>query len=155
MWFLDMPVCNIGTVEKFFDTSLTEKGLVWSSVVGFQSDTTNVVGMYNSVLFRVEAKQSEVYSRGCVCHLANLCLLAGVKVLPVDVDDLFVDLFQYSERSAKLKEEFQEFQEFSDTSNNHQALKNTLAQPRENREACSVPFMVILTMCLKVTTLLG
>ena len=35
MWFLDMPVCNIGTVEKLFDTNLTEKGLVWSSVVGF------------------------------------------------------------------------------------------------------------------------
>ena len=117
--FLDMPVCNIGTAEKLFeliDASMTEKGLTWSNVVGFESDTTNVmVGKHNSVLSRVKAKQPKVYSQGCVCHLANLCLLAGVKALPVDVDDFFVDLFYYFDKSAKRKEELREFQDFTDT----------------------------------------
>ena len=38
---------------------------------------------------------------------------AGVKVLPIDVDDFFVDLFYYFDKSAKRKEEFHEFQEFT------------------------------------------
>lgn len=42
---------------------------------------------------QVKAKQSKVYSRGCVSHLANNCLLAGVKVLHIDIVDSLVDLF--------------------------------------------------------------
>ena len=50
-----------------------------------------------------------------MCHLANLCLLAEVKMLPVDVDDFFVDLYYYFEKIAKRKEELSEFQEFIGT----------------------------------------
>lgn len=50
-----------------------------------------------------------------MCHLANLCVLAGVKTLPVDVDDFFVDLFYFFNKSSKCKEEFREFQEFTGT----------------------------------------
>ena len=107
--FLDVPVCNIGTAEKLVELTDTEKGLAWFSVVCFESDTINViVGKHNSVLPRVKAKQPKVCSQGCVCHLANLCLLAGVKVLPVDVDDFFVDPFYYFDKSAKCKEELHE-----------------------------------------------
>ena len=38
----------------------------------------------------MKAKQPGVFSQGCVCHLANLCLLQGIKSLPIDVDDFFV-----------------------------------------------------------------
>jgi len=69
-------------------------------------------------------KQPKVYSQGCVCHLANLCLQAGVKVLLIDVDDFFVDLFYYFDKSAKRKE-FHEFQEFTDT----KKLKISTASP--------------------------
>ena len=88
--FLGMPVCNIGTVAKLFEcisASLEERSIPWENVVAFEPDTTNVmVGKHNSVLSRVNEKQPQVYSQGCVCHLANLALLAGVKALPVDVD---------------------------------------------------------------------
>ena len=50
-----------------------------------------------------------------MCHLCNLCLLAGVTVLPIDVDDFFVDLYYYFEKSSKRKEELREFQEFTGT----------------------------------------
>ena len=80
--FLDMPICNIGTADKLFeaiDTALDERKILWSNVVGFESDTANVmVGKHNSVLSRVKSKQPGVFSQGCVCHLSNLCLLAGV-----------------------------------------------------------------------------
>lgn len=95
---------------------MKERHIPWSNVIGFESDTTNVmVGKQNSVLSRVREKQPNVFSQGCVCHLANLCLLSGVKVLLVDVDDFLVDLFYFFDKSAKRKEELCEFQEFTDT----------------------------------------
>ena len=117
--FLDMPVCNIATGEKLFDLidkSLSDRHIPWTNVVGFESDTANVmIGRHNSVLSRVKAKQPNVFSQGCTCHLANLCLLKGVQALPVDVDDFFVDLFYHFDKSAKRKEELQEFREFTGT----------------------------------------
>jgi hypothetical protein len=117
--FLDMPICNIGTAEKLFealDKALNERKIPWSNVIGFESDTTNVmVGKHNSILSRIKQKQPDVFSQGCVCHLSNLCLLAGVKALPIDVDDFFVDLFYYFDKSSKRKEELREFQEFTGT----------------------------------------
>ena len=117
--FLDMPICNVGTADKLFEavnTALGERKILWSNVVGFESDTTNVmVGKHNSVLSRIKSKQPGVFSQGCVCHLSNLCLLAGVKALPIDVDDFFVDLFYFFNKSTKRKEEFREFQEFTET----------------------------------------
>ena len=117
--FLHMPVCNIGTADKLFeaiDSALVERNIPWANVVGFESDTANVmIGKHNSVLSRVKSKQAGVFSQGCVCHLSNLCLLAGVKALPVDIDDFFVDLFYFFNKSAKRKDEFREFQEFTGT----------------------------------------
>ena len=101
--FLDMPVCNSGTGERLFsliDESLKNRNIPWSNVVAFESS-------------RVKNAQPKVFSQGCVCHLANLCLLAGVQTLPVDVDDFFVDLYYYFDKSAKRKEEFHEFQLFT------------------------------------------
>ena len=55
-----MPVCNIATAEKLFDaleTVMEEHEISWDNVVGFASDTANVmVGLHNSVLSHVRAK---------------------------------------------------------------------------------------------------
>ena len=48
-----------------------------------------MMGKHNSVLSRVKVKQPSVFSIGCVCHLATLCLLVGVQELPVDIDNFF------------------------------------------------------------------
>lgn len=52
--FLDMPACNVGIAKNLFDhidMLMNEKGIPWSNVVGFESDTSNVmVGRHNSVL---------------------------------------------------------------------------------------------------------
>ena len=113
--FLDMPVCNIATREKLFDQidkSLSDRHIPWTNVVGFKSDTVNVmIGRHNSVLSRVKAKQPNVFSQGCTCLLANLC---EVQALPANVDNFFVDLFYHFDKSAKRKE-LQEFREFTGT----------------------------------------
>ena len=50
---------------------------VWSAVIGFASDNCNVmIGAHNSVLSRVKEQQPNVF---CICHLANLCVAAGIK----------------------------------------------------------------------------
>ena len=139
---LDIPICNIGTAENLFshiESALVKNEIPWSNVVGFESDTTNVmVGKHNSVLSRIVAKQPLVYSQGCVCHLANLCLLAGVKCLPVYVDDFFVDLFYYFDKSAKRKE-LKEFQEFTDTK------KPKVLKHCKTRWLMACPFCVFLS----------
>ena len=91
--FLDMPVGNSGSAASLFellDTALGSKEIPWGNVVGFESDTANMmIGKHNSVLCRVKDKQPGVFSQVCVCHLANLCLLQGIKCLHVEVDDFF------------------------------------------------------------------
>ena len=79
----------------------------WRNVIGFASDSASVmVGRKNSVLSRVIQQQHDVFSMGCVCHLAALCAAAGLKKLPVSVDDLLIDVFYHFKHSSKRCEEF-------------------------------------------------
>ena len=72
------------------DQVLEARGIPWSNVVGFCSDSASVmVGKRNSVLSRVIEHQPHVFSLGCICHLAALC--AATK-LPSSLDDLLVDI---------------------------------------------------------------
>lgn len=58
--FFDMPISNIADAATLFnhiDAALSTRGVPWANVVGFESDTTNVmVGKHNSVLSRVKLK---------------------------------------------------------------------------------------------------
>ena len=85
--FLAMPVCNIATAEKMFEALnevMEENVIPWENVVGYASDTANVmVGARNSVLSCIRDKQPQVFSLGCLCHLANLCSAAALKSLPI------------------------------------------------------------------------
>ena len=60
-----------------------------------------MVGKRNSVLSRVIQKQPDVFSMGCMCHLATLCAAAGLKKLPVSIDDLLIDVFYHFKHSSK------------------------------------------------------
>lgn len=57
--FLGMPVCNIGTAAKLFDTTLEERAIPWSNVVAFESDTTNVM-VGNITLSSHESRKSSL-----------------------------------------------------------------------------------------------
>ena len=68
----------------------------WGNVVGFASDNCNVmIGARNSVLSRVKEKQPKVFNIGCICHLANLCVAAGIKAVSMSVGDFFVDIYYH------------------------------------------------------------
>ena len=117
--FLAMPVCNTATSEKLFDALnevMEEYQIPWKNVIGYASDTANVmVGAHNSVLSRIRDKQPQVFSLGCLCHLANLCSAAALKTLPISIDNLLIDVFYHFKYSAKRWEQFSEIQaEFED-----------------------------------------
>ena len=93
--FLDMPVINIGNAQNIFRAlreSLAKFGLDFSKAVSFMSDTASVMkGCRSGVQKLIKNEMPHLHVLG-VCHIANLSIEAGVKTLPVDIDQLFVDM---------------------------------------------------------------
>ena len=66
------------------------------------SDTTNVMkGTRSGVQKLIRNECPNVLDVGCICHLADLAVKSGMKALPVDIDQLFVDVLYYSYHSSK------------------------------------------------------
>ena len=57
-------------------------------------------------LSRVIQQQPNVFSLGCICHLAALCAAAGLKNLPLSLHDLLIDIFYHFKHSSKRCAEF-------------------------------------------------
>ena len=108
--FLDMPDVNVGTAANLFDalkSSLVKHGLDFNSTIAFMSDTTNVMkGARSGVQKLIKNEHPFLYDVGCICHLADLTVEAGLKGLPIDIDQLFIDVFYYFQHSSKRKQEF-------------------------------------------------
>jgi len=47
-----------------------------------------------------------LYDAGCICHIADLSIKAGIGSLPVDIDQLFIDIFYHFYHSSKRNQEF-------------------------------------------------
>ncbi len=86
--FLDMPVVNIGNAFSPFralQNSLENHGLISLKLFLFISDTTNVMkGAYSGVLKLNKEQNPTLYDVGCICHLVNLTIKAGLQELPID-----------------------------------------------------------------------
>lgn len=64
--------------------------------MSFESDNCNVMkGGNKGVITKIREKQPTVIDLGCICHLTNLCNVAAMKTLPVDVDQLLVNIYFY------------------------------------------------------------
>ncbi len=74
------------------------------------SDTTNVIKCTRSGVQKLIRNQyPQVFDVGCICHLVDLAAKSGMKVLPIDIDQLFLDVFYYFYHSSKRKQEFCDF----------------------------------------------
>ena len=108
--FLDMPIVNIGTARKLFNTlkqSLSNNGLDFNKCMAFMSDTTNdMKGARSGVQKLIKNECSNILDVVCICHLADLTVKAGMEELPVDIDKLFIDVLYYFYQSSKMKQEF-------------------------------------------------
>ena len=109
-WFLDMPVVNTGTAEDLFwalKSSLEKHNLSFEKAVVFMSDTTNVMkGARSGVQKLIKNEIPTLYDVGCIWHLADLTVKAGLKALLFDIDQLFIDIFYYFHHSSKRKQQF-------------------------------------------------
>ena len=131
--FLSMPICNIATAELLFlaiEKEFELHGIPWNNLTDYASDTASVmVGKYNSVLSRLLNKQPKLFSLGCVA--------AGLKKLPVSLDELLIDIFYHFKHSSKRWHEFNEIKvEFSNM------------KPLKVLKHCTTPW-VSLERCLK------
>jgi len=108
--FLDMPIVNVGSSSNIYSalkSSLEQFGVDFSNAISFISDTANVMkGARSGVQKLIKNENPYRYDVGKICHLADLCVKAGVKVLPIDIDQLFVDIFYHFYYSSKRKHEF-------------------------------------------------
>ena len=68
--FLDMPICNIGTVQSIFDqldATFEAKGIPWKNVVAFTGDNCyTMVGKRNSVVTKIKEKTLQCLTWRCV-----------------------------------------------------------------------------------------
>ena len=105
-----MPIVNIGTAANLLEAlkeSISKKGLDFVKCISFKSDTTNVMkGIRSGVQKLIKDECPQLYDVGCICHLADLTLEAGMETLPVNIDQLFVDIFYFFCHSSKRKEQF-------------------------------------------------
>ena len=105
-----MPVVNIGTAVNLLNAlklSLIKKGLSFDNCIAFISDNTNVMkGARSGVQKLIHNECPHLSDVRCICHLADLTIKAGMKTLPIEVDQLFVDVFYYFLHSSKRKQQF-------------------------------------------------
>ena len=60
--------------------------LDFSKAVAFMSDTTNVMkGARFGVKKLIKSEHLSLYDVGCICHLADLAIKAGIKTLLIDI----------------------------------------------------------------------
>ena len=87
-------------------SSVEKHDLSFEKAVAFMSDMTNVIkGARSWVQKLIKSEIPTLYDVRCICHLADLTVKAGSKALPVDIDQLFIDIF-YFQHSSKRKQQF-------------------------------------------------
>ena len=107
--FLDMPIVNIGIASNLFSAvkaSLVKYGLDFSKAIAFMSDTTNVMKGARSGVQKLIKDENFLYDVGWICHLADLTVKVGMKALPLDIDQLFVDTYYHFYHSSKRTQQF-------------------------------------------------
>ena len=89
------------------------------NVLSFTSDTCNVMkGARKGVIAHLREVQPNIIDVHCICHLANLCAKAAVKVIPLKVDDFLVDIFYHFCYSVKRVMSLKEYADYCCTEYN-------------------------------------
>lgn len=87
--------------------SLAKYGLDFSKAIAFMSDTANVMkGSRSGVQKLIKNEIPSLYDVGCICHLADLTIKAGLEQLPINIDQLFIDIYYYFKHSSKRHQQF-------------------------------------------------
>ena len=72
---------------------LVKYGLNFSNVTVFASDTCHVMkGVRKGVIAKICEDQPKVLDIHCICHVVSLCVKSAMKVLPLKIDEILVDI---------------------------------------------------------------
>ena len=108
---IDMGACKENTTEALFNninSILRGNRVDWENCVAIGLNNTAVnVGKKNSIMIRGLAKNKNIFINGFPCHIihntANKAAERFAEVPQFDVEDFFVDLFHWFDKSSKRK----------------------------------------------------
>lgn len=114
--FMDMFEVSSGTADNLYNSlkeCILSKGIPLENLVGFSSDTTNVmVGEYNSVFSHLKKDCPDIALIKCACHQIHLAASKACLKLPAHIEDLLRFISSYFSRSFGRQKSYLEFQEF-------------------------------------------
>ena len=101
--FFDMFEVKSGTANSLYDglkQSIDSKSIPLKNIIGFSSDTTNVmVGEHNSVFAHLKTDCPEVACIKCSCHIIHLAASKACLKLPKHVEDMLRNVGSHFSRS--------------------------------------------------------
>ena len=113
-----IPVCDNTAKELYgaLKASLQAKNIPMNNIVGFPSDTTNVMfGSNESVVALLKKDYPDVVTIKCSCHMIHLCASYACLKLSTSLEDLVRNVYAHFSRSFKRFKNFEEFQTFCGT----------------------------------------
>lgn len=89
------------TAAKIFeglDLELSKRGIIWSNCLSFGADNANVMqGTKSGLAYHLKQAHEDLFMVGCACHLMNIAAEKAAKSLPVNMEELLVDVHFYLE----------------------------------------------------------
>ena len=92
--------------------TLQKYEIPFSNMLSFTSDTCSVMkGARKDVIAHLCKKKLKVLDIHCACHLVSLSVKAATKTLPINVDEILIDVyhFHHSVRRAEFLRDFADF----------------------------------------------
>lgn len=125
VFILDMCTSTSGTAEALFNvidskmSSLLGESNPWLRCTSCGVDNTSVnIGVHNSLMTRIKAKNPSIFCSGCPCHiLHNAAQKAGESfnsLMRFDVEEFVIDLFYWFSKSTKRKNDLKSYCDFCD-----------------------------------------
>ncbi|CAH0555086.1 unnamed protein product [Brassicogethes aeneus] len=116
--FFDLIESEGSTAIDLFELlilTLKNKNLPLTNLVGFSSDTTNVMAgtrVLHSVFTLLKENIPHIICIKCSCHMAHLATSKACLKLPKSVEDLLRNIGSHFHRSSQRTKRFEEFQTF-------------------------------------------
>ena len=114
--FFDLLPTHDGSADGIYSSlkqSFTEKDIPMDNVIGYSSDTANVMfGERNSVVGLLKKDCPHVVTIRCSCHMIHLCASYACKKLSISLEDMLRNIHAHFSRSSQRIKNFKEFQEF-------------------------------------------
>ena len=114
--FFDLVPVHCSTAKGLYSAiknSLLEKIIPLANVIGYSSDTTNVMfGASESVVALLKNDMPHVVAIKCSCHLIHLCASYACLKLSTTLEDMLRNVHAHFSRSSHRTHNLEEFQRF-------------------------------------------